>query len=428
MAELAAQLEESPSRLDECFTAVRHQTVSLCAHLTPEDCNLQAMADTSPAKWHLAHTTWFFETFVLVPFRTGYESVDPQYTALFNSYYNGIGEQFPRPRRSLLSRPALEQVYGYRASVDAGVAELLADDGHPRAAQIHERVELGLHHEAQHQELILTDLKYCLFQNPLLPAYRDGDAPSEPRASTVPLAFIDCPGGQANIGHAGDEFCFDNELPGHPELVAPFQLANRLVTNGEFRDFVDDGGYDTPAHWLADGWALVRDNPDSWRHPLYWIDRDGRWDEYTLDGVRPLDAHAPVAHVSYYEAQAYASWAGKRLPTEAEWESAGRSHAVTGNLLDADRLQPRAATGSEGGLLQLYGDAWEWTNSAYLPYPGYRPLPGAVGEYNGKFMSGQMVLRGGSCLSAAFHIRPSYRNFFYPPDRWQCAGIRLATD
>lgn len=251
---------------------------------------------------------------------------------------------------------------------------------------------------------------------------------AESTATAIPLAFIDCPGGETDIGHRGVGFCFDNELSRHAELLAPFSLANRLVTNREYRRFIDDGGYTTPEHWLADGWALIKDDPAAWRHPLYWLQRDGQWCEYTLHGLRPLDEHAPVTHVSYFEAQAYASWAGRRLPTESEWESVARKHVIAGNLLDEDRLQPSAAAGPTSEILQLYGDAWEWTHSAYLPYPGYHPTPGALGEYNGKFMSGQMVLRGGSCLSAAFHIRPSYRNFFYPPDRWQCTGIRLASD
>jgi ergothioneine biosynthesis protein EgtB len=427
MADLAAQLGGAESHPDTRFMAVRQQTASLCAHLTPEDCNLQAMADTSPAKWHLAHTTWFFETFVLESFDPGYEPVEPAYAVLFNSYYNGIGEQHPRPQRGLLSRPTLDEVHQYRARVDAAVAGLLRDEAHPHAAEIRERIELGLHHEAQHQELLLTDIKYSLFQNPLLPAYREIEDRG-PRPATLPLEFVDCAGGAVEIGHTGDGFCFDNELPRHAELIAPFGLANRLITNGEYREFIDDGGYANPDHWLADAWALIEDWPDGERHPLYWLQRDGEWLEYTLNGVKPLDEQAPVAHVSYFEAQAYASWAGKRLPTEAEWESVARSRPVAGNLLDMDGLHPRVAGDDGGPIGQLYGDAWEWTLSAYLPYPGFRPAPGALGEYNGKFMSGQMVLRGGSCLSAAFHIRPSYRNFFYPPDRWQCTSIRLAED
>lgn len=423
--ELAQQ--QSEEGLANVFAAVRESTAGMCATLTPEDCNLQAMPDTSPLKWHLAHTTWFFETFVLAEFMVGYLSINPLYNVLFNSYYNGIGEQFPRPQRGVLSRPTLAEVMAYRDSIDAAVIELLDDSTHPEASRIQARIELGLHHEAQHQELMLTDIKYCLFQNPLFPAYRERE-PELSDSRAAPLNFIDYAGGQLETGYAGEGFCFDNELPRHVEYVAPFRLANRLVTNAEFMEFITDGGYKNPEHWLAEGWQEVQDH--NWQQPLYWGNLDGQWLEYTLNGLQPLDESAPVTHVNYFEAQAYASWAGKRLPTEAEWESVAQQVAGgapgSANLLDADRLQPAAAAG--GGIMQLFGDCWEWTQSAYLPYPGYQPMAGAVGEYNGKFMSGQMVLRGGSCLSQAFHIRSSYRNFFYPRDRWQCSGIRLAAD
>jgi ergothioneine biosynthesis protein EgtB len=409
----------------DVFASLRQTTTDLCAHLTPEDCNLQAMPDTSPVKWHLAHTSWFFETFVLAEFSAGYLPVNPLYNVLFNSYYNGIGEQYPRPQRGVLSRPALAEVLEYRAAIDAAVIELLHDVAHEHAARIRKRVELGLHHEAQHQELMLTDLKYCLFQNPLFPAYRELQV--EPTgAGAEPLNYVVVPGGQVGMGYQGDGFCFDNELPRHVVHLESFRLADRLVTNGEFRAFVEDGGYRNPDHWLADGWNEVQQH--EWRQPLYWGNVDGQWLEYTLNGLQPLDEAVPVSHVSYFEAQAYAAWAGKRLPTEAEWEHAAQSQSPEGNFTDAEALHPRPAVRCAGNLAQLYGDCWEWTNSAYLPYPGYRVPEGAVGEYNGKFMSGQMVLRGGSCMSRAFHIRSSYRNFFYPPDRWQCAGIRLADD
>ena len=406
--------------LTDAYTAVRAASGALCATLTPEDCNLQAMPDTSPLKWHLAHTTWFFETFVLAEFVPGYQPLNPFYAVLFNSYYNGVGEQFPRPERSVLSRPTLDEVMEYRHAVDAEVVALLNAS---TDTQVEARVELGLHHEAQHQELMLTDIKYSLFQNPLLPAYRERDVAT---GEAVALSFIDCAGGQLETGYAGDGFCFDNELPRHTEYVAPFRMANRLVTNGEFMAFVADDGYRNPEHWLADGWATVQEH--DWRQPFYWGNVDGQWLEYTLNGLQPLDESAPLSHVSYFEAQAYASWAGKRLPTEAEWESVAQAISPVGsaNFVDADRLHPAAAQGDS--VLQLFGDCWEWTQSAYLPYPGYQPLAGAVGEYNGKFMSGQMVLRGGSCMSQAYHIRSSYRNFFYAPDRWQCSGIRLAAD
>ena len=426
-----------PDSLTELFTTVRAATLGMVAHLSAEDCNLQAMPETSPAKWHLAHTTWFFETFVLDAFCPDYLPVNPVYAVLFNSYYNGIGEQYPRPQRGLLSRPTLEEVLQYRAAVDAAVMELLTHEGHPAGRDIRERIELGLHHEAQHQELLLTDIKYSLFQNPLLPAYREAVAPAVRRAaSALPgdesgrqagtLEFVQFPGGRAETGFAGAGFCFDNELPRHVAWLRPFAFARRLVTNAEYLEFIDDGGYENPVHWLADGWTEVQ--RAGWRHPLYWGRVDGQWLEYTLNGLQPLDGAAPVTHVSYFEAQAYAAWAGKRLPTEAEWEhvAAAQPATATANFLDAGLLHPTAAGAT--GIAQLHGDCWEWTGSAYLPYPGYAPLPGAVGEYNGKFMSGQMVLRGGSCMSRAFHIRPSYRNFFYPRDRWQCTGIRLAED
>ncbi|MDH3977515.1 MAG: ergothioneine biosynthesis protein EgtB [Gammaproteobacteria bacterium] len=423
------RMELVKEQLEEPFIAnyetVRDASVALCAGLTPEDCNLQAMPETSPAKWHLAHTTWFFETFVLAPFAVGYRPVNPQYSVLFNSYYNGIGEQYPRPQRGLLSRPTLDEVYTYRATVDDSVIELMRDVGHPEVASIQARIELGLHHEAQHQELLLTDLKYCLFQNPLFPAYQESRT-GEPGSAVQSLRFIQCAGGVIEVGDRGRDFSFDNELPRHRVLVDPFRMASRLITNGEFMAFVADEGYANPEHWLADGWTRVQ--AEQWCHPLYWVRKDDHWSEYTLKGLKPLDESAPVSHVSYFEAQAYASWAGKRLPTEIEWESVAQTQSVEGNLLDKAKLKPLMAGDDGGRISQLYGDCWEWTNSAYLPYPGYKPMPGAVGEYNGKFMSGQMVLRGGSCLSRAFHIRSSYRNYFYPQDRWQCAGIRLADD
>ena len=409
------------------FATVRAASLSMCAGLSPEDCNLQAIPETSPAKWHLAHTTWFFETFVLEPFSAGYLPANPLYAVLFNSYYNGIGEQYPRAQRGLLSRPTLDEVYAYRQAVDAAVLGLLEDVGDKEGDLIHARIELGLHHEAQHQELLLTDIKYNLFQNPLFPVYREQETMGSSTTDVaLPLRFIDCAGGEVDIGHAGNDFCFDNELPRHAQLVRPFRLASRLVTNGEFLAFIAAGGYTDPQHWLADGWHDVQTN--KWSQPLYWGKVDGHWFEYTLNGLQPLDESLPVSHISYFEAQAFATWAGKRLPTEAEWESVAQKQRPTGNFVDAGQLHPLTSQGSEDEIGQLYGDCWEWTNSAYLPYSGFKPAAGAVGEYNGKFMSGQIVLRGGSCMSRAFHVRSSYRNFFYPRDRWQCAGFRLAED
>jgi len=421
--DLASQQSET---IAGTFMALRESSVSLCSTLTPEDCNLQAMPETSPAKWHLAHTTWFFETFVLGEYSSDYVPLNPLYEVLFNSYYNGIGEQFPRAERSLLSRPTLAEVFEYREMVNASIIGLLSQVDHPKIDLIHQRIELGLHHEAQHQELILTDIKYNLFQSPLFPAYRQQVDATIPSSKIAPLKFILCEGGKLETGHYKNAFCFDNEQPRHIEYLAPFKFADRLVTSGEYREFVADGGYENPDYWLADGWHEVQQG--NWKFPLYWGYLDGQWLEYTLDGLQTLDESMPVSHLSYFEAQAYAAWAGKRLPTEAEWESVAQLQNVAGNLADTGRLQPQPCRNASDKIDQLYGDCWEWTQSAYLPYPGYKPLSGTVGEYNGKFMNGQMVLRGGSCLSQAFHIRSSYRNFFYPRDRWQCSGIRLAAD
>ena len=420
---MAAVIENAgPLLLKDRYQSVRRSTEALCAHLSAEDCNLQAMPDASPAKWHLAHTAWFFETFVLASYLPAHRPFNPGFAELFNSYYNGIGRQHPRPQRGLLTRPALAEVLEYREHVDARIAALLDTDA-GQQNDVAELVELGLHHEAQHQELLLTDLKYGLYQNPLLPAYRDRDMSTERHAQS--LQWREYAGGTFELGSVSDEFVFDNETPRHTVYLQPFRLATRLVTNAEYLEFVLAGGYRNPEFWLADGWSEL--NAAGWRHPLYWRQRDDTWWEYTLNGLKPLNPAAPVTHVSYFEASAYACWAGLRLPTEAEWECVAARQHITGNFLDEDELHPLPAA-SCPDISQLFGDCWEWTNSAYLPYPGYRPPAGAIGEYNGKFMSGQMVLRGGSCLSRVFHIRPGYRNFFYPRDRWQCAGIRLADD
>jgi ergothioneine biosynthesis protein EgtB len=406
----------------ERYRSVRAQTEALCSGLSPEDCNLQAMPETSPVKWHLAHTTWFFETFVLQASQPDYLPVQPLYGVLFNSYYNGVGEQYPRSQRGLLSRPSLDEVQAYRRQIDVEIIALLNAADHPEQSLIAERVELGLHHEAQHQELLLTDLKYCLFQNPLFPVYGANDAVAE-HSQSVPLEFIDQSGGTVTIGAPGNDFAYDNESPRHDVIVQPFSIANRLVTNSEFLEFMEAGGYQNPEYWLADGWKEVTSG--QLRHPLYWGKVGTDWCEYTLHGLVSLEPNMPVAHVSWYEANAYASWAQARLPTESEWENAASAVAMAGQFLEDGDFHPRAAA-ADTGLQQLYGHCWEWTNSAYLPYPGFSPSAGAIGEYNGKFMGNQLVLRGGSCLSAAFHIRASYRNFFYAGDRWQCTGIRLA--
>ncbi|MGB3200135.1 MAG: ergothioneine biosynthesis protein EgtB [Nodosilinea sp.] len=402
------------------YQAVRSLSEMLCEPLEIEDYGLQAMADISPPKWHLAHTTWFFETFLLQPYLDGYVDFHPGYGYLFNSYYEAIGDRHPRPQRGLLSRPTVSEVYQYRAHVDAAMAKLLAHQGSHPAVQ--ELVALGLHHEQQHQELLLTDLKYNLAINPLHPAYRQDVAVVE-CACPTPLEFVEFAGGLHTIGHQAQGFAFDNEGPTHKVYLQDFALANRLITNGEYLEFMADGGYQTAVHWLAEGWAMVQS--EGWQAPLYWEQRDGQWWIFTLGGLQPVNLLEPVCHLSYFEADAFATWRGCRLPTEAEWEVAAAQFPRQGNLLEADHLHPQPVANTDS-LNQLYGDVWEWTQSAYLPYPGFRPAPGAVGEYNGKFMCNQMVLRGGSCVTPPGHIRSSYRNFFPPSARWQFSGLRLA--
>jgi len=413
---------------DPCaaLLAVRAQTDRLCAGLTAEDCVVQPMDDASPTKWHLAHTSWFIETFVAPRLRRGYQPIDPRYPFLFNSYYEALGPRHERPRRGMLTRPTLDEVRDYRRRIDA----LLAEAGDDLDRDTGRALVLALHHEQQHQELILTDLKYLLAQNPLRPAYREARPP--PAASEVaPLEWVEQQGGLRSIGAAQGyglhDFTFDNECPPHQAFVAPHALASRLVTCGEYLAFMEDGGYATPSLWLSDGWALVQ--AQHWQTPLYWRREGGELHVHTLDGERSLRPDEPVCHLSYYEAEAYARWAGARLPTEEEWESAAGGHPIDGNLLEADALHPRAAVeGSGARPLQLFGDVWEWTQSAYLPYPGFRPFAGEYGEYNGKFMINQMVLRGGSCLTPRSHLRATYRNFFPPSARWQMTGVRLARD
>jgi ergothioneine biosynthesis protein EgtB len=380
------------------------------------------MPEASPTKWHLAHTTWFFETFLLTPHLPGYAPLDPAHAFLFNSYYKQLGGHPLRGRRGLLSRPSLDAVHAYRRHVDAGMDRLLEDGA--RAAALADLVELGLNHEQQHQELILTDIKHALAQSPLAPAYRAG--PPEPAApAPAPLGWHQHEAGQQLIGHAGDGFAFDNEGPRHPVIVGAFRLASRLVTNAEYLEFMQSGGYERPELWLSDGWDLA---PALGGAPLYWARRDGRWEVLTFAGRQPVALHEPVCHVSYYEADAYARWAGARLPTESEWEVAAAGVPVDGNLLERGRLHPLPAAPGAGAPAQLFGDAWEWTASPYTAYPGYQPPAGVLGEYNGKFMCNQMVLRGGSCVTPRSHVRATYRNFFPPHARWQITGIRLAGD
>ena len=400
------------------FERVRRQTPALCASLTAEDMQLQSMPDASPAKWHLAHTTWFFETFVLAH-DPAWKPRDPAWHYLFNSYYQSVGPMHVRAQRGLLSRPSLDEVRDYRRRVDEAVLALLDRRDDPELASL---VELGLQHEQQHQELLLTDIKHAFWCNPLQPALHSSIA-APAGAPAVSLQFLPGREGIVEIGHRGEGFAFDNETPRHRTLLQPHALANRLATNAEYLAFVREGGYREPGLWLYDGWATVQ--REGWQHPLYW--QDDLASEFTLAGVRALDPAEPVCHLSYYEADAFARWAGARLPTEAEWESAAQGVAIEGNLQESGRFQPLPAHAGEGAL-QLFGDAWEWTASPYVGYPGYRPLPGSLGEYNGKFMCGQWVLRGGSCATPRDHIRASYRNFFPPHARWQFAGLRLGQD
>ncbi len=399
------------------FRSVREATVALTRPLTIEDQVVQSMPDASPSKWHLAHTTWFFETFVLQPFLAAYRPVDDRYAYLFNSYYEAVGERHPRPQRGALTRPTVAEVLAYRAAVDQAVGELLASPQAPAEALA--RVEIGLHHEQQHQELLLTDAHHVLWSNPLRPPY--GGA--SPDATAAPgLGWVPFEEGLYEVGHAGPGFAFDNESPRHRVFLESFALASRPVTSGEFLAFMDDGGYSRPELWLAEGWTAAQEG--GWRAPLYWEERASAWWEFSLGGRHPVSAGEPVAHLSFFEADAYARWAGARLPTELEWEHAAETASLDpGRFLDSGRLRPRPGAGTG---LQMLGDVWEWTASAYLPYPRFVPASGALGEYNGKFMSNQMVLRGGSCLTPSTHIRRTYRNFFPGATRWQMSGFRLA--
>jgi ergothioneine biosynthesis protein EgtB len=408
-------------KLAERYRAIRRATEELADGLSPEDCAVQSMEDASPVKWHLAHTTWFFENFWLERWEAPHRPFRPEFRELFNSYYQSVAEPFSRPRRGVLSRPGFSEVLAWRADVDSRALALLAGAG-PADPEFASVFELGLQHEQQHQELILTDVKHALASSPLRPNYRERTTTAG--GAAAPLGFVPIAEGLREIGFQGPGFCFDNERPRHRVFVDAFELGKRLVTNAEFQEFRRDGGYQQPALWLADGWAAVQRN--GWQAPLYWEDAGGEIQEYTLTGRRALRPAEPVCHVSFYEAEAFARWAGARLPTEPEWEIAAASHPADGNFVESGRLHPAPA--ARGGVSQLYGDVWEWTRSAYTPYPGYRSPEGALGEYNGKFMCNQIVLRGGSCVTPGSHIRASYRNFFPPEARWQFSGIRLARD
>ncbi len=415
---------EAPTNiLIERFQAVRAATLALTTSLSAEDQTVQSMPDASPVKWHQAHTTWFFETFMLTAFDPDYRPFDPLFGYLFNSYYETVGPRRPRPARGLVTRPSLSEVRAYRRHVDQAMVDLLASPAGERP-EVAALLDLGLSHEQQHQELILMDVLHLFAQMPGHPAYRQ-IAPAY-RPDPGPMGFVDFEGGLAWIGHDGETFAFDNESPRHQVFLQPFQLADRLVTNAEWLAFIEAGGYRQPEHWLSDGWAQVK--AEDWGHPLYWVRGDaGDWSEVTLGGLRPLDPNAPVSHVSYYEADAYARWVGKRLPSEAEWEHAAAGLAFVGGFLDLDQLTPNGAPVAEG-LRQMFGELWQWTRSPYAAYPGFAPGAGAVGEYNGKFMINQMVLRGGCCATPPGHARATYRNFFYPHQRWAFSGVRLAAD
>ncbi len=408
------------------YEAVRRSTLELCAPLQIEDYGVQPMAEASPPKWHLAHTTWFFEQFVLKPYVPGYTEFHPMYERLFNSYYNAVGEPFPRANRGHLSRPTVNDTLAYRAHVDCAMSALFERVDESSAL---ETIVLGIHHEQQHQELLLTDIKCILGSNPLAPPYCSSAVPAIKTATHDAYSFCDIRGGTVEIGRAdNDGFAFDNEQPTHRVLLQPYRLGTRLVTNAEFLEFMLDDGYRRPEFWLADGWDRSKRGALG-PAPLYWCQQEGRWFEYRLDGNQPLRPDTPVVHVSFFEADAYARWKGVRLPTEFEWENAASTFERNqpGNFVESGVLHPAAAQ-CDTGVRQLMGDVWEWTASAYHPYPGFRARAGALGEYNGKFMSNQMVLRGGSCATPQSHIRPTYRNFFYPHDRWQFSGIRLAQD
>lgn len=408
------------------YQQVRCFSEHLCEPLVTEDYVIQSMPDVSPTKWHLAHVSWFFETFLLSPALPGYRSLHPQYAYLFNSYYNTLGERHCRPNRGLISRPTVEETYRYRRYVDEHVLELLGRLDEQQLTELAPIITLGLHHEQQHQELMVTDIKHVLSCNPLYPVYRERVPENAAPVST--LTWLTFPEALYEIGHVGEGFAFDNESPRHRQLVQPFQLASRLVTNGEYLEFMEDGGYERPLLWLSEGWSTVR--AEEWQAPLYWEKRDGRWWMMTLSGLREVEKAEPVCHISYFEADAFARWADGRLPTEAEWEVAAQTVPVAGNMVESGRYHPAplAESARPDQLNQMYGDVWEWTQSSYASYPGFRPAAGAVGEYNGKFMCNQYVLRGGSCATALSHIRPTYRNFFPTNARWQFMGLRLAKD
>ncbi|MGI9478686.1 MAG: ergothioneine biosynthesis protein EgtB [Hyphomicrobiaceae bacterium] len=417
------QRARAPADVLSQFTEVRDASHRLALPLSDADATVQSMPDASPAKWHLAHTTWFFECMVLAPNQAGYRPFDESFNFLFNSYYETIGDRQPRPRRGMITRPTLDTVLAYREHVNEAITRLLEKTSDPAITEL---VELGCHHEQQHQELLLTDILHLFAQNPLQPAYKDPEPLAVDLAAPAAPAWQSFDGGIVEVGHDGTSFHFDCEGPRHQALLEPHALSRRLVTNGEWIDFIEDGGYRQPLHWLSAGWDTVRTN--AWTMPLYWAFRDGEYWSMTLRGAQPVDRAAPVTHVSYFEADAFATWSGHRLPSEFEWENAAAPLKTTGNFANSGRLRPKPADDTASGLAQMFGDTWEWTRSPYTAYPRFKTSEGAVGEYNGKFMCGQFVLRGGSCVTPVGHVRPTYRNFFPPDARWQFSGLRLAKD
>jgi ergothioneine biosynthesis protein EgtB len=406
------------------YQSIRDDTERLAAPLSPEDQQIQSMLDVSPTKWHRAHITWFFETFLLVPHLPGYVEFDPDYRYLFNSYYEAVGARHPRHERGLISRPSASEVANYRAHVDEAMHQLM-DTVMADKPDLEELARLGLHHEQQHQELLLMDIKHVLSVNPTHPAYHDRQTVAA--EATPQQGWVDFEGGLVEVGHSGSDFHFDNEGPRHKTFLEPFRLADRLVTNSDWLEFMADDGYHEARHWLSEGWSTIVEN--DWECPLYWEATSNGWHVHTLHGCVPVEPNEPVCHVSYFEADAYARWAGGRLPTESEWEHASNSVAISGNMADSSEFHPSGTREpSDGTLRQMFGDVWEWTSSSYAAYPGYHPVEGAVGEYNGKFMSNQYVLRGGCCATPAGHIRRSYRNFFPTHSRWMFSGLRLARD
>ena len=431
-AQPRSQETSSPARdLLARFHEVRNFTARLAENLAPEDCVVQSIPDVSPTKWHLAHTTWFFETFILKKWVSGYRDAVPEYAYLFNSYYNAAGAMHRRDLRGLISRPTVDETKKYRTSVDSDIDKLVSNADEKLFREIEPILTLGIHHEQQHQELLITDIKHVFAQNPLFPVFQKAKIESQPDGRKIDIGatrFVEFDEATIEIGHEGNGFSYDNEGPRHRALVLPFSLANRLVTNREYLEFMADNGYARSEFWLSLGWTTI--NEQNWRAPLYWIERDGGWWNFTLSGLRKVDPNEPVAHLSYFEADAYANWAGARLATEFEWEHAAAKIDIDGNFVESERFHLSTLTHSpkNGELVQMFGDVWEWTRSSYSPYPGYRAGPGALGEYNGKFMCNQYVLRGGSCATSRTHIRKTYRNFFQPEKRWQFMGIRLARD